>query len=36
MMEKFSEFLKCVTNEKYLIGFAWGFAVGVLLCYLGL
>lgn len=35
-MEKFNEFLKYVTNEKYLIGFAWGFAVGTLLRCLGL
>jgi hypothetical protein len=35
MMEKFNEFLECVSNyvsdDKLLIGFACGFLVGTLL-----
>lgn len=40
MMEKFNEFLECVSNyvsdDKLLIGFALGFTVGALLRCLGL
>lgn len=36
MMEKFNEFLEYVTDEKRLVGFAYGFLVGTLLRLLGL
>ena len=30
-MEKFNEFLECISDNKLLIGFALGFLVGTLL-----
>lgn len=36
MIEKFSEFLEYITDEKRLVGFALGFLVGTLLRCLGL
>ena len=36
MIEKFSEFLEYITDEKRLVGFAWGFLVGALLRCFGL
>lgn len=35
-MEKFNEFLEYISDDKLLIGFAWGFLVGTLLRLLGL
>jgi hypothetical protein len=36
MMEKFEKFVEYITDEKLLIGFALGLAVGALLRCLGL
>ena len=36
MLEKFVEFLECISSQKLLIGFALGFLVGALLRCFGL